>query len=92
MIYSIFPTYDATVYEEFVDQNTGQDSILEISNGLDNNGQSLKYNTRAFVKFDITAISASLASGKITNPKFYLSLYTTEAKEIPLDYTLYAYP
>jgi len=91
MIYSIFPSKDATLYERYETQNTGLDSVLEISNGLANDGTELKYNTRALVKFDLTEVSNSIVDGKITNPKFYLNLFVTDVNEIPLDYSIYAF-
>ena len=56
MIYSIFPTKDATLYEKYETQNTGLDSILEINNGLSDDGSKLKYNTRILLKFDFISV------------------------------------
>jgi hypothetical protein len=48
--------------------------------------------SRALLHFNLTEISRSISAGTITNPKFYLSLKTAEAKEVPVYYTLAAYP
>ena len=50
------------------------------------------YLSRIVMHFNLTDISQSIANGNITNPKFYLSLKTAEAKEVPVSYTLAAYP
>lgn len=99
MIYGIYPLSDATIYEASESTtpglpnpsiiNTGLDAILDISKTFDS--AENPYNSRALLKFDLTTISQSISAGQITNPKFYLSLYTTEAEEIPVNYTLYAY-
>lgn len=100
MIYSIYPSADATIYEASSStvvgitnpsiMNTGLDAILDVAKEFDTN--STASNSRILIKFDITTISASVASGIITNPKYYLDLFTTEVDEIPVNYTLYAYP
>jgi len=99
MIYGIYPLSDATIYEASESTtaglpnpsiiNTGLDAILDISKTFD--GAENPYNSRALLKFDLAAISQSIYAGQVTNPRFYLSLYTTEAEEIPVNYTLYAY-
>jgi hypothetical protein len=55
-----FPLQDATIYEEFPTRNTGLDEILEV--GKTNDGL---YRVRAMLKFDVTSVSASLATGAI---------------------------
>jgi hypothetical protein len=96
MIYSIYPSKDSTIYENNISMNTGIDSILEIENGLSGSESGYKYNTRILIKFDLTQISQSIVSGAISASggvgNFYLNLFVTEAEEIPLDYTIYAYP
>lgn len=47
---------------------------------------------RALVQFDITAISNSIASGDIINPKFTFKMKIARAEELPIKYTLHAYP
>lgn len=48
--------------------------------------------SRAFVQFDVTAISQSIVDGTITAPEFRLKLKVAKEEELPLAYTLYAYP
>ena len=85
MIYSIYSSFDSTIYENAPNQNTGIDSILELTKIV--NGTDI-YNSRILTKFDITDISASIANGTITNPKFYLNLYTADVYEIPYSYNI----
>lgn len=88
MNYSIYPLYDATIYEASASMNTGIDQLLEIEKSVD---LSNEYNSRILIKFDLSTVSSSIASGDITSPKFYLTMYCIDAKEIPAEYTLYAY-
>jgi len=51
--------------------------------------------SRTLMQFDLTSISQSIANQDILNTsslKFYLNLRTANVKELPLKYTLYAYP
>jgi len=51
--------------------------------------------SRALLNFDLTEVSKSIASNDIyrpVNPKFYLNLKVCESNEIPVKYTLAAYP
>lgn len=51
--------------------------------------------SRTLMKFDITIISQSISNGDIVNAdslKYFINLKNSEAKEIPLNYTIYAYP
>jgi hypothetical protein len=51
--------------------------------------------SRALLKFDISSISESIANGTITNTgsiKFNLKMEISEVKEVPLTYSIYAYP
>jgi len=90
MYWSISASKDSTIYEVEKTQNAGIDSVLEISKDTTTN--SVNNNTRILIQYDLAEISASIVAGTITSPKYYLKLYTTEASEIPLDYTLYAFP
>ena len=96
MILRFYPTKDATIYERYPERNTGLDAILEISKVVVATGSALSgsYNSRILLNFDYTAISSSIVSlGYNPNQFSYgLKLYVAEANEIPMDYTLYAYP
>jgi hypothetical protein len=50
-----------------------------------------KYIDRALVQFDVSSISASIASGDISSPSFKLRLTVSEASELPVSYSLYAF-
>jgi hypothetical protein len=91
MIYTIYPKFDSTIYEKTESLNTGTDQILELSHELV--GSSSKYNSRILMKFDVSGIESDVNSGKISsNAKYYLQLRTADVKEIPQEYTIYAYP
>ena len=91
MIYVIYPEKDATIYERIDSKNTGIDSILEISHILV--GTASRYNSRVLMKFDTNQIEEKINANKISsNAKYYLMLKTAEVREIPQEYTLYAYP
>ena len=50
--------------------------------------------SRILIKFDLSSLSSSLATGNITtdNIKFNLKLKATQTDEVPTDYTIYAFP
>jgi hypothetical protein len=47
---------------------------------------------RALVQFDITAISQSIVAGGIVNPHFTLKIKVARAEELPIKYSLTAFP
>ena len=50
------------------------------------------YADHALLQFDITAISASIASGDIVNPSFRLKVKICNELELPEEYTIYVAP
>jgi hypothetical protein len=82
---------DTTLYEAYSDYNTGLDEILEVGKRLNTEGDTL-LKSRAIVKFDMSEISASLStySKTVNDCKFVLNLYTSHAKNLPSDYSVYA--
>lgn len=94
MIYTIYAQKDATIYEKTETQNSGLDQLLELSHLYEGSSGSNKiYNSRFLIKFDMSDIENRLNSGKISqNAKYYLSLKTVDAKELPREYKIYAYP
>ncbi len=91
MIISFYPQKDATIYEKYINKNTGLDAILDISKVSE--GTS-KYNSRALIRFDLATLAQYSSSGLITSAsdaKYYLKLYVTEPEEIPVEYTLQCY-
>jgi len=92
MIYSIFANRDATIYERQYTMNTGIDPLLELSHETPGSGSSI-YNSRILLKFDVSDIESRVNSNKISNnAKYYLALVTADIREIPQEYTVYAYP
>lgn len=47
---------------------------------------------RSLIKFDLDFISQSIVNGDITNPQFFLKVKSTEARELPTTYKVYAFP
>lgn len=90
MIYSIFNIKDATVYEQYPILNTGIDPVLELNKTIIGTSS---YNSRMLIKFDLSEFTNNFANNILTQTaSYYLRLTTTEPSEIPLAYTLYAYP
>jgi hypothetical protein len=91
MILKFYPKKDASIYEYYPNKNTGLDAILEISKTI---AGTSSYNSRILIDFDYTAVSQSIVRlGKNPNQfQYFLKMYVAEAKEIPVDYTLYCYP
>jgi hypothetical protein len=54
--------------------------------------QTSSYINRAFLQFDVGAISSSIASGGIVNPHFTLKMKVARAQNIPVKYSLHAFP
>ena len=52
------------------------------------------FNNRALLQFDLTSISQSISSGIINleNSSFFLKMKVAKAENIPVQYSLYAYP
>ena len=82
---------DATLYESSPDYNTGLDEILEIGKRLGTDGSTLQ-KSRSVVKFDMSEIQSTLSkySVDLNDCKFLLQLYTTNAKNLPSEYTITA--
>ena len=104
MYYSIFPTQDAWISSgsnaattgiSEIDQNYGQDEILELKKNFYND--SFDYQTRVLLNFsgdDFTELSKSIQDGKIKGDyKFFLRLYEADGnKELSTEYSLEAHP
>jgi len=97
---------DATLYEQYPEQNTGIDQILEltkIASGSKLNGiiQANQYNSRFLIDFgsEINALSASIVSGQIPkiakhadSASVHLVLKAADASDLLHSYTLKAFP
>ena len=102
MFKTIYPIKDATIYSHFPEKNSGTDEILELfketsgSPSLENDDTVFydeTYFSRILIQFDLTDISSSVVSGKINgNAQYFLTMKTTEVIDLPVTYTLYAYP
>lgn len=99
----LYNTADSVIYSQFPERNCGTDQIIELrkqpinSPSLDNSDDVLfgaTYNSRILMKFDLTDVSSSVASGKIdaASAKYYLVLKTTTAIALPTSYTIQAFP
>jgi hypothetical protein len=51
-----------------------------------------KFIDRTFLKFDLTAISTSIANGEIATPHFSLKVKVCNEYELPITYNIYALP
>jgi len=87
--YFLTASKDASVYLQQPDQNAGLDEVLEVSKVYYGN---IKDVSRALLKFDVTGLSSSLADGSVTMSEATLILKETESEELPLEFTLEAYP
>lgn len=87
--YFITASKDATVYLQQPNQNTGLDEILEVSKIYYG---TIKDVSRALLKFDLSTLSQSVSNGTINLGEVTLVLRDTKSEEIPLEYTIYAYP
>lgn len=74
-------TYDASIYLQQPEQNSGRDEILEVGK-LYYGG--IKDIARTFIKFDVS----NLETG--SGWKAYLNLKSSNSQEIPLEYTIHA--
>lgn len=54
--------------------------------------QTIQTTDRSLIKFNITEISKSIASGDIVSPEFKLNLRVARQEEVPLQYSVYAMP
>ena len=81
---------DATLYESLPEYNTGLDEVLEIGKRVDASGD-MKI-SRSVLQFNTTEISSSLAkfNKSVNDCKFILRLYTTHAKNLASEYSVYA--
>src|SRR5210317_2221792 len=87
--YFLTASKDASVYLQQPDQNAGLDEVLEVSKVYYGN---IKDVSRALLKFDVSGLSSSLADGSVSMSDATLILKETESEELPLEFTLEAYP
>jgi len=89
MYYFLTASKDASVYLQQPDQNAGLDEVLEVSKVYYGN---IKDVSRALLKFDLNGVSQSIAGGTVRLDEATLILKETDSEELPLEFTLEAYP
>jgi hypothetical protein len=89
MYYFLTASKDASVYLQQPDQNCGLDEVLEVSKVYYGN---IKDVSRALLKFDLQGISESISNDDVVLSEATLILRETESEELPLEFTLEAYP
>lgn len=87
--YFLTASKDASVYLQQPDQNCGLDEVLEVSKVYYGN---IKDVSRALLKFDVAPLSESIVNGDVELGDVTLVLRETESEELPLSFTLEAYP
>lgn len=89
MYYFLTASKDASVYLQQPDQNTGLDEVLEVSKVYYGN---IKDVSRALLKFDLNGVSQSIVDGDVKLEEATLILRETDSEELPLEFTIEAYP
>tara|TARA_Y100000385_G_scaffold16998_1_gene17117 strand:- start:6794 stop:7861 length:1068 start_codon:yes stop_codon:yes gene_type:complete len=87
--YFLTASKDASVYLQQPNQNCGLDEILEVSKVYYGNVKDV---SRTLLKFDIEPLSESISNGVVSMSEATLILKETESEELPLEFTLHAYP
>jgi hypothetical protein len=80
-------SYDASIYLQQPEQNTGRDEILEV--GKLYYGSTMDI-ARTLIKFNTTQISQSIAENNTISWSAYINLKSANSSEIPLEYTIFA--
>jgi len=80
-------SFDASIYLQQPEQNTGRDEILEV--GKLYYGSTMDI-ARTLIKFNTTQISQSIVENNATSWSAYINLKSANSEEIPLEYTIFA--
>jgi len=80
-------SYDASIYLQQPDQNTGRDEILEVGKLYYGSTKDI---SRTLLKFDTGSLKTDIQSIGTGSWKVYLNLKSANSEEIPLEYTIYA--
>jgi hypothetical protein len=80
-------SYDASIYLQQPNQNTGRDEILEVGKLYYGSTKDI---ARALIKFDTGSIKSEIQSIGTGSWKAYLNLKAAGSEEIPLEYTIHA--
>lgn len=70
---------------------TGTGSGIDTRNEQNWTTKDNQFVNRALLKFDLSAISASIANGTIVNPSFSLKLKVCNEYDLPIDYSIYGF-
>lgn len=71
---------------------TGTGSGVDVRQQRSRQYTTSSYKDRALLKFDLTAISQSIADGTIVSASFHLKVKICNEYQLPIDYTIYAAP
>lgn len=71
---------------------TGTGSGVDTRNEQSYITQTSQFADRSLLKFDLSIISQSIVNGSITNPKFSLKLKVCNEYNLPINYSVYAFP
>ena len=99
MYYYIYADKDATIYSDVTNddykKNTGLDEVIELKKVVPPVNDTIE-NSRILLKFDITEVSKSMNSNILPTiaegTSVNLKLYTARPTELPLSYSIEAYP
>jgi hypothetical protein len=94
-IYRIFPEKDTFIYTEQLTSNAGKDEIIEIAGypgTLDGTGQASRILTKFSSEEIDDVILNKITPGALNSMSSSIKLYLASATELPVEYTLYAYP
>ena len=91
MHFFTFADKDTTLYQASSSLNAGLDEILEVRKEVSPSGDTVNV-SRVLVQFNLSYLSASIGSGVITNPSFYLNLYDANPTALATTQSLHAYP
>ena len=97
-VYKLFSEQDAFIRSQYPAQNTGRDEVLEISNinginQLSSAQGDLPAVNRALIQFDNSDLNNIITNTVVTSSyQVSLRLYLANAGNLPLDYTIQAYP
>jgi len=89
MVRIFYAESDAALYETTPDNNTGLDEVIDVGKRLSTSG-SVLLKSRSVIKFDTSEITTALTkyNKSLSNCKFILQLFTTDAKNLPAGYTI----
>ena len=80
-------SFDASIYLQQPDQNTGRDEMLEVGKLYYGSTRDI---ARTLIKFDTGSIKSEITSIGTGSYSVFLNLKAAKSEEIPLQYTLYA--